>query len=199
MKHYLRLFATCGFLLPLAGCAGESFDSLFHEAMVIHNELADEIVFIKDEQTAETFVKDKLQKIKDRWENLKSRTAKWLDRSGALDPGNPKGPYDLGNMFIDHIDEYGAIKARLSDEEARLKGIRSKLRHAKFGDDFVPAEEEKRLWPKLGEAIKATNDFRMSEFLPVISLVESRGGPQQDKIPPGKKPDGGKGLGPPKK
>jgi hypothetical protein len=104
-------------------------------------------------------------------------------------------------MFIDHLDEYAAVKARLSDEEARLRGIRLKLRHAKFGDDFVPAEEEKKLWPKLADAMNAPNDLKMNDFIPGIALVEPRGGVQQPgQVPPGKKPpDGGKGMVPPKK
>ena len=199
MKHYFRLLMTCALLLPLTGCAGESFDTMFHEAMVIHNELADNMVSVNDEQSAAIFANDKLQKIKERWENLKSRTAKWLDRVGISD--NPKVPYELGNMYIDHIDEYAAVKIRLHDEEVRLRGVRSKLRHAKFGDNFVPPDEEKRNWPKLGEAIKAPSDFKMSDFVPGIALVETRGAMQQpNQGPPGKMPDAGKGMQiPPKK
>ncbi len=211
MKKHLR-FITALLLISATGCAGDSFGSLYHEALAILNELADDMVFITDEASAQEFNKNKSRTSEGRWDALSKRAGKWAERSGADE--SPKVRLQLANQFVDQIDEYLAVQQRLNDQLARLKALRIAVakenRRKALEEEGVQVDlatlfvDEVKECPRLTESLRIPEKFSMAQMVPNNPFLHARtqmppagpgpgGGPHKGK--PGQKP--GKGPMPP--
>jgi hypothetical protein len=166
MKHRLRAAALALLLLPTAGC-GDSFGSLFHEMLATYNEMADNMLFVCDEDTAEAFTNLRMSKITKRWQKITQRAQEWLKRTDFND--NPKVRYELTNLFIDYSDEYVSVMDRLKEQYERLEQIRIKIYIGRYGQFHKTADLDVEC-PQITKVMKAAQQLALKDLLPMNAL-----------------------------
>jgi hypothetical protein len=208
MKHRLRLLAALVMLGSLTGCSGDSFGSLFHETLAIYNELADNMVFICDEESAGRFMGLPKEKLDKRWHALTQRVQDYLKRLDA--DANPKIKFDIINQFVDHVDEFLAVQIRLKEQFVRIDDIRYKIYKERYGHLGKKGEvaDLERECPELTKVLAISKALDLSAVLQDnpfdAEAAKSKGnmGAPQPGVPgapgaPGMGPGGPGPIGPP--
>jgi hypothetical protein len=185
----------------LSGCGGDSFASLFHETMAIYNELADNMLFVCDESTAEEFSTKKMEKMTKRWGDLNARVEAYLKRTDA--ESNPKIKFEIANLFIEYSGEYLAVQNRIQEQVKRCDDLRYKIyldRYPKYKEPqfqgMLKVADLGVECPKLTTAMAAPNSFSLKQLLPEnpFEKSESIGMPGGPGGMPGGMPGGPGGM-----
>lgn len=113
-------------VLGLTGC-GDTPRTIFRDAVTTYNELADVMVRVADEESAEYWAKAKVEAIKKKWASLQTR-AQML---GRLDKEEKKA---ILPAFISLLDERLEAQIRLEEQIERLTEIRYRLFFQEFKD-----------------------------------------------------------------
>jgi hypothetical protein len=131
MKHTILRTGVLFLALAALGC-GDTPQALFRDVITSRNELADVMVRVSDEESAQPYIKSKVDKIKKKWDHIKERAEKQF-KDSSEDENLQK---QLAQVTIDMLDEMVATDMRIWEQVNRLTEIRYQL--------FVTEMEERQ-------------------------------------------------------
>jgi len=143
----------------VTGCSGDTFSSSFYELIAIYNEMADSMIFVCDEDSADVFNKVKYTSLNSRWTAVTTRMSKFLEK--AEEPEKKK----IIQEFVDYLDQLLDAQNRITDQVKRLDQLRKKLAQEKYGHAKLVVDYDSE-WPKITQVMKSPKNFKVKDAIP---------------------------------
>ena len=113
-------------LLGAAGC-GDPPHRVLRDTLTTLNEAADALMLIKDEESALTVIKTKIEPLRKKWQLVRKRQ----DEFRNMDKDDKA---ELAELLLNYVAESKATGQRLAGQGARLSALRDQLMRGRGGN-----------------------------------------------------------------
>lgn len=170
------------------GC-GHTPYTIFRQAITLRNEMADTMMKVTDEESAERIYKTKFEPLKKRWEDFTHIAEKEFKE---YDDKQKEG---IGKAFELFLEEAKKTEERMIAQEERIKSLRQRLYQQMLQEQNItqpPFPSIDSEFPKLTQWLNVKGSFDVGKVWSDNPLTKKNNG-QGGGGPPGGFPGGGPG------